>query len=158
MPQVHKCFAWDCALKGSAHGEHMPSNPDAVDWTILGTGYIEQAFRLARKADATAKLFLNEYGIHGTNDKANYTRMLLQHLRGKEGAMEYLKALQANNVGPSSSTGKLQPKVSNGELLVANGDTAIADRLRRHLGHVDQARGKEERKFSDRRIEWKRAV
>ena len=81
VPQVHKCFSWDCALKGSAHGEHMPSNPDAVDWTILGTGYIEQAFRLARKADATAKLFLNEYGIHGTNDKANYTRMLLQHLR-----------------------------------------------------------------------------
>ena len=39
--------------------------------------------------------------------------------------MEYLKALQANNVGPSSSTGKLQPKVSNGELLVANGDVQM---------------------------------
>ena len=33
-----------------------------------------------------------------------------------------LHKLQANNVGPSSSTGKLQPKVSNGELAVANGD------------------------------------
>jgi 2-aminoethylphosphonate transport system substrate-binding protein len=39
--------------------------------------------------------------------------------------MEYLKKLQANNVGPSSSTGKLQPKVSNGELLVANGDVQM---------------------------------
>jgi 2-aminoethylphosphonate transport system substrate-binding protein len=38
---------------------------------------------------------------------------------------QYLKALQANNVGPSSSTGKLQPKVSNGELLVANGDVQM---------------------------------
>ena len=33
--------------------------------------------------------------------------------------------MQANNVGPSSSTGKLQPKVSNGELLVANGDVQM---------------------------------
>ena len=51
--------------------------------------------------------------------------VLLHHLMGKPGALEYLKALQANNVGPSSSTGKLQPKVSNGELLVANGDVQM---------------------------------
>lgn len=51
--------------------------------------------------------------------------LLLQHLKGKEGALDYLNKLQANNVGPSSSTGKLQPKVSNGELLVANGDVQM---------------------------------
>ncbi|PRC57520.1 2-aminoethylphosphonate ABC transporter substrate-binding protein, partial [Mycobacterium sp. ITM-2017-0098] len=51
--------------------------------------------------------------------------VLLQHLLGKPAALDYLKALQANNVGPSSSTGKLQPKVSNGELLVANGDVQM---------------------------------
>ena len=51
--------------------------------------------------------------------------ILLQHLRGKQGALDYLTKLQANNVGPSSSTGKLQPKVSNGELLVANGDVQM---------------------------------
>ncbi len=44
---------------------------------------------------------------------------------GKQGALDYLTKLQANNVGPSSSTGKLQPKVSNGELLVANGDVQM---------------------------------
>lgn len=44
---------------------------------------------------------------------------------GKEPAMEYLKKLQANNVGPSASTGKLAPKVDKGELLVANGDVQM---------------------------------
>ncbi|MEV1020774.1 2-aminoethylphosphonate ABC transporter substrate-binding protein [Streptomyces sp. NPDC050264] len=44
---------------------------------------------------------------------------------GKRQAMEYLKKLQANNVGPSASTGKLAPKVDKGELLVANGDVQM---------------------------------
>jgi 2-aminoethylphosphonate transport system substrate-binding protein len=44
---------------------------------------------------------------------------------GEEPAMEYLKRLQANNVGPSASTGKLAPKVDKGELLVANGDVQM---------------------------------
>ncbi|WP_299527788.1 2-aminoethylphosphonate ABC transporter substrate-binding protein [uncultured Streptomyces sp.] len=44
---------------------------------------------------------------------------------GKEPAMEYLKKLQTNNVGPSASTGKLAPKVDKGELLVANGDVQM---------------------------------
>ncbi|MFF1375877.1 2-aminoethylphosphonate ABC transporter substrate-binding protein [Streptomyces sp. NPDC058308] len=44
---------------------------------------------------------------------------------GKEPAMEYLKKLQSNNVGPSASTGKLAPKVDKGELLAANGDVQM---------------------------------
>ncbi|MER7954531.1 2-aminoethylphosphonate ABC transporter substrate-binding protein [Streptomyces sp. NPDC096030] len=44
---------------------------------------------------------------------------------GQEPAMEYLKELQANNVGPSSSTSKLAPKVDKGEILVANGDVQM---------------------------------
>ncbi|MER6256655.1 2-aminoethylphosphonate ABC transporter substrate-binding protein [Streptomyces sp. NPDC001584] len=44
---------------------------------------------------------------------------------GQEPAMEYLKKLQANNVGPSSSTSKLAPKTDKGELLVANGDVQM---------------------------------
>lgn len=39
--------------------------------------------------------------------------------------MAYLKKLQANNVGPSASTGKLAPKVDKGELLAANGDVQM---------------------------------
>ncbi|MFE7773095.1 2-aminoethylphosphonate ABC transporter substrate-binding protein [Streptomyces sp. NPDC057445] len=44
---------------------------------------------------------------------------------GEEPAMAYLKKLQANNVGPSSSTSKLAPKVDKGEILVANGDVQM---------------------------------
>ncbi|RST12627.1 2-aminoethylphosphonate ABC transporter substrate-binding protein [Streptomyces sp. WAC05374] len=44
---------------------------------------------------------------------------------GREPAMAYLKKLQTNNVGPSSSTSKLAPKVDKGELLVANGDVQM---------------------------------
>ncbi|WP_089105119.1 2-aminoethylphosphonate ABC transporter substrate-binding protein [Streptomyces hyaluromycini] len=44
---------------------------------------------------------------------------------GEKQALEYLGRLQANNVGPSASTGKLAPKVDKGELLVANGDVQM---------------------------------
>ncbi|MEU6317511.1 2-aminoethylphosphonate ABC transporter substrate-binding protein [Streptomyces sp. NPDC047009] len=43
----------------------------------------------------------------------------------KQAALDYLKKLQANNVGPSASTGKLAPKIDKGELLVANGDVQM---------------------------------
>ncbi|MEW1860070.1 2-aminoethylphosphonate ABC transporter substrate-binding protein [Streptomyces sp. NBC_00669] len=49
----------------------------------------------------------------------------MHDLGGKDAAMAYLKKLQANNVGPSASTGQLAPKVDKGELLVANGDVQM---------------------------------
>jgi 2-aminoethylphosphonate transport system substrate-binding protein len=66
-----------------------------------------------------------QYSTPGQAGDGTAVLILLQHLRGKQGALDYLAKLQANNVGPSSSTGKLQPKVSNGELLVANGDVQM---------------------------------
>ena len=86
------------------------ANPPPVTWDDL------------LKPEFKGKL---QYSTPGQAGDGTAVLVLLQHLRGKEGAMEYLKALQANNVGPSSSTGKLQPKVSNGELLVANGDVQM---------------------------------
>jgi 2-aminoethylphosphonate transport system substrate-binding protein len=41
---------------------------------------------------------------------------------GKDPGFDYFKKLQDNNVGPSSSTGKLTALVNKGELFVANGD------------------------------------
>jgi 2-aminoethylphosphonate transport system substrate-binding protein len=41
---------------------------------------------------------------------------------GKDAGFDFMKKLQANNVGPSSSTGKLTALVNKGELFVANGD------------------------------------
>ena len=40
----------------------------------------------------------------------------------KEKGLDFLKKLQANNLGPSASTGKLTALVNKGELYVANGD------------------------------------
>ena len=53
------------------------------------------------------------------------TAVMLQviHAFGsKDAAFDYLKKLQDNNVGPSSSTGKLTALVNKSELYVANGD------------------------------------
>ncbi len=53
------------------------------------------------------------------------TALMLQtfHAFGsKEAGLAYLKKLQANNLGPSASTGKLTALVNKGELYVANGD------------------------------------
>lgn len=66
-----------------------------------------------------------QYSTPGQAGDGTAVLILLQQLRGKPGALDYLTKLQTNNVGPSSSTGKLQPKVSNGELLVANGDVQM---------------------------------
>src|SRR5512138_1276218 len=63
-----------------------------------------------------------QYSTPGQAGDGTAVLILLQHVMGKDGALAYLKKLQANNVGPSSSTGKLQPKVSSGSLVVANGD------------------------------------
>ncbi|MGZ0151554.1 2-aminoethylphosphonate ABC transporter substrate-binding protein [Kribbella sp. WER1] len=66
-----------------------------------------------------------QYSTPGQAGDGTAVLLLLQHLLGKDGALGYLKKLEANNVGPSASTGKLQPKVSKGELLVANGDVQM---------------------------------
>ena len=66
-----------------------------------------------------------QYSTPGQAGDGTAVLLQLQHVFGAQGALHYLATLQANNVGPSSSTGKLQPKVSNGELAVANGDVQM---------------------------------
>ncbi|WP_067721926.1 2-aminoethylphosphonate ABC transporter substrate-binding protein [Nocardia yamanashiensis] len=63
-----------------------------------------------------------QYSTPGQAGDGTAVLILLQSLYGKQGALDYLAKLQANNVGPSSSTGKLQAKVDKGEIVVANGD------------------------------------
>ncbi|MFI6081482.1 2-aminoethylphosphonate ABC transporter substrate-binding protein [Streptomyces sp. NPDC051217] len=46
----------------------------------------------------------------------------MQDFGGEEPAMDYLRKLEDNNVGPTPSTFKLAAKVDKGEILVANGD------------------------------------
>ena len=56
------------------------------------------------------------------------TAVMLQVIHsfgGEEAGFDFLKKLQANNVGPSASTGKLTALVNKGELYVANGDVQM---------------------------------
>lgn len=63
-----------------------------------------------------------QYSTPGQAGDGTAVLLQLQHVYGEQGALDYLRRLEANNVGPSASTGKLQPKVAKGELHVANGD------------------------------------
>jgi 2-aminoethylphosphonate transport system substrate-binding protein len=63
-----------------------------------------------------------QYSTPGQAGDGTAVLLLLQQIYGKQGALDYLAKLQPMTVGPSSSTGKLQPKVSKGEIAVANGD------------------------------------
>ncbi|MEV6768192.1 2-aminoethylphosphonate ABC transporter substrate-binding protein [Nocardia sp. NPDC051030] len=74
------------------------------------------------KTDYKGKI---QYSTPGQAGDGTAVLILLQQLMGKQGALDYLTKLQANNVGPSSSTGKLQAKVDKGEILVANGDVQM---------------------------------
>jgi 2-aminoethylphosphonate transport system substrate-binding protein len=76
-----------------------------------------------------------QYSTPGQAGDGTAVLLELQHVMGNTAALEYLAKLQANNVGPSSSTGKLQPKVEKGDLLVANGDVQM------NLQELDTAKG-----------------
>jgi endo-1,4-beta-xylanase len=49
----------------------------------LGPGFIEDAFRTARAADADAKLYLNEIGAEGVNPKSNRLYEIVRDLRSR---------------------------------------------------------------------------
>lgn len=66
-----------------------------------------------------------QYSTPGEAGDGTAMLILLQHLMGKPAALDFFAKLQTNNVGPAKSTGKLQPKVDSGELLVANGDVQM---------------------------------
>jgi 2-aminoethylphosphonate transport system substrate-binding protein len=67
-----------------------------------------------------------QYSTPGQAGDGTAVLVLATHqLGGSSAALQYLKKLQANNKGPSASTGKLQPLVTKGELYVANGDVQM---------------------------------
>jgi len=69
--------------------------------------------------------FKNKLQYSTPGQAGDGTAVMLQafHAYGsKDAGFAYLKKLQANNLGPSASTGKLTALVNKGELWVANGD------------------------------------
>jgi 2-aminoethylphosphonate transport system substrate-binding protein len=64
-----------------------------------------------------------QYSTPGQAGDGTAVMVQVNHAYGnKDAGFDFMKKLQANNVGPSSSTGKLTALVNKGELLVANGD------------------------------------
>ncbi|GAA4986585.1 2-aminoethylphosphonate ABC transporter substrate-binding protein [Yinghuangia aomiensis] len=118
-----------CADKVPAAGR------DTADmYTAISNNYLSWIYNpdQAKPAPASFKDLLDprfskrlQYSTPGQAGDGTAVLLELQHVYGKDGALEYLKQLEKNNVGPSSSTGKLQPKTSKGELSVANGDVQM---------------------------------
>lgn len=67
-----------------------------------------------------------QYSTPGQAGDGTAVILLAIHAFGSPDAgFEYLHKLQANNLGPSSSTGRLAGLVNKGELYVANGDVQM---------------------------------
>lgn len=72
-----RIHAWDVVNEAVADNASLR---DTVFRRKLGDSYIADAFRLARQADPTARLFYNDYGGEGLNAKADRIYQLLRDL------------------------------------------------------------------------------
>ncbi|MEU7036523.1 2-aminoethylphosphonate ABC transporter substrate-binding protein [Streptomyces sp. NPDC046237] len=119
-------------------GSEQVSGADKADdgkWTSVVNNYFGFIYnkQQLKKAPRTWEELLDakyknklQYSTPGVaGDGTAVVIKAMNDFGGQEPAMEYLKKLQANNVGPSSSTSKLAPKVDKGEILVANGDVQM---------------------------------
>lgn len=67
-----------------------------------------------------------QYSTPGQAGDGTAVMLQVNHAFGsKQAGFAFLKQLQANNRGPSSSTGRLTALVNKGELLVSNGDVQM---------------------------------
>jgi 2-aminoethylphosphonate transport system substrate-binding protein len=140
-------------MKAAADGLLQPYTPAGVDqiaaeqrdagglYAALCNNYMNFIYNSATLKDAP-KTFADlldrkfkgkiQYSTPGQAGDGTAVMIQVFHAFGsKEKGFEYLKALQANNVGPSASTGKLTALVNKGELFVANGDLQMnVDQMR----------------------------
>ncbi|WP_405061418.1 2-aminoethylphosphonate ABC transporter substrate-binding protein [Kribbella sp. NBC_01505] len=131
-PFIQKASKDGLLQKYAVPGSEQVKSVKADDYVAVADNYL--CF-IANKQAGTPKTFDElldpkfkgklQYSTPGQAGDGTAVLLLLQHVLGKQGAFDYLHKLEANNVGPSASTGKLQPKVSKGELLVANGDVQM---------------------------------
>jgi endo-1,4-beta-xylanase len=72
-----RIHAWD--VVNEAFNDDGTLHQDSFWYQRLGAGYIADAFRSARAADPTARLFINEYNIERINSKST---ALYEYVRG----------------------------------------------------------------------------
>ncbi|HVO04244.1 MAG TPA: 2-aminoethylphosphonate ABC transporter substrate-binding protein [Candidatus Cybelea sp.] len=131
-------------MKAAADGLLQASTPDGADHIPAGSkdpngmyyalvnNYMNFIYNASTLGDAP-KTFADlldpkfkgkiQYSTPGQAGDGTAVMVQVNHaFGGKDAGFDFMKKLQANNVGPSSSTGKLTALVNKGELLVANGD------------------------------------
>jgi 2-aminoethylphosphonate transport system substrate-binding protein len=116
-----------------AGADHIPAASKAPDGTYVAlvNDYLCFIYNTSLGAppqsfnDLLDPKFKNKIQYSTPGQAGDGTAVMLQvlHVYGSADAgFDYLKKLQTNNLGPSSSTGKLTALVNKGELDVANGD------------------------------------
>lgn len=108
------------------------SKDAAGNYVALVNNYMNFIYDAAVMPDAPSSFaallepqFKNKIQYSTPGQAGDGTAVMLEviHAFGsKDAAFDYFKKLQANNRGPSASTGKLTALVNKGELWVANGD------------------------------------
>lgn len=68
---VNEVFEWNGQLRNSIWSNHF------------GESFIADAFTLARKADSSAKLYINDYGIEAVNTKSTGLYNLVKKLKAQ---------------------------------------------------------------------------
>jgi len=76
-----RVYGWD--VVNEAVADDGSGLRDTVFRQKLGDQYIADAFRIARQADPQARLFYNDYGGEGLNQKSNRIYELMQTLRAQ---------------------------------------------------------------------------
>jgi endo-1,4-beta-xylanase len=74
-----RVYAWD--VVNEAIDDSQPGLRSTVFSRGLGSDYVAEAFRLARKADPDAELVYNDYGGEGLNRKSNDVYALVKDLK-----------------------------------------------------------------------------
>ncbi|MDE2516776.1 MAG: 2-aminoethylphosphonate ABC transporter substrate-binding protein, partial [Rhodospirillales bacterium] len=117
--------------EAAAHIPAATRDPKGEYWPMVNDylNFIYDASALSAPpagfADLLAPKFKGKIQYSTPGEAGDGTAVMLQviHAYGsKQAGFAYLAKLQANNVGPSSSTGRLTALVNKGELDIANGD------------------------------------
>jgi 2-aminoethylphosphonate transport system substrate-binding protein len=116
----------------SPEAAQIPAEQKAASYVPLVNNYMNFIYNGAVLGDAPKTFsdlldpkFKGKIQYSTPGQAGDGTAVMLQAIHAfgdRDAAFDFLKKLQTNNVGPSSSTGKLTALVNKGEIYVANGD------------------------------------
>ena len=106
--QLH---SWDVVNEAVLVEDGLPDGLRKSPWlTLMGPGYLDVAYRTARRADPKAMLVYNDYGIEGENEAAQKKReAVLALLRGMQDRKVPIDAMGVQShlsAGPNHTYGE----------------------------------------------------